>query len=137
MYKLKNEEIEKISQAITESEKYTSSSKMMENYVKSYELRPGYYNSQRDRIRYLASKRNLTLNTLESLLGLSGGSIANSSSSTNHRVDALLSAFFNVPVSDFRSLKRYRTAGEKPEQIDLKSLAKKLRKLADDVDKCC
>lgn len=134
-YTLNNDEIEKINGAILKSCYYSQSTPRLENYVKAYENHPEKYTSQGDRVRYLASKQNLTLNTLETLLGLPGGSIANSSRVTNHRIDAFLSAFFNVPISDFRSLKRHRARVKKTPAMDPVTIVKKLRKLADEIEK--
>ena len=132
-YKLNDDEIAKISSAIIRAQDFKNDP-ILNRFVKLYESRPDFYTSQSDRIRYLASKRNLTLNSLETLLGLPGGSISNSSATTNHRVDAFLSAFFNVPISDFRSLKRYRTAPKK-QRTDPAKVVKLLRALADEIEK--
>lgn len=138
MYELNFEEKEMIDNTIMnlKMEKGTGrflvTNEKLKSFIKKYEKFPENYQRQCDRIRYLCSRRNMTLNEVETVFNLKGGTISASSATTNHKVDAYLSRFFSVPISDFRNLSRYHKIKKK--KIDVEKVIKKLRKLADDLE---
>lgn len=100
-------------------------------FVNDYENNPDREVKSGDKIRYFFNKRNLTLGEAEKIIGWTGGTISSSSHQRNNEVDEVLSYLMNVPVNELR-LKSSST-----KKLTMKDVAKKLRKLANEIENNC